>query len=323
MKIDITNGKRFNEEPAISAVSSGEDIILVRLADGTGVKALPLSALKSFIGGDLGSLSTEDKTSLVAAINEIFGLTGDNKDSIDTINTIIETLKTEGATRANALPIEKDLGASFTAEQSADIRAGRFDKVRVGGYWTINGHKYWAGHADYRLHCGDTELTKHHMLVFPDKSFYSHYMNSTDVTTGAYYGSNMVSDGLTQALATVKADFGESHVLTYRNLLANAVSGGNSSNWAWYDRQIDLMNESMVYGYQAWGTASHNGSDVGCDKTQIALFQARPDLIVTRENWWLRDVTSSTSFCYVGGEGNAGSWGASTVIGVRPAFLIA
>jgi microcystin-dependent protein len=52
MQIDITNGKRFNEQPAIDAVSSGEDIILVRLADGTGVKALPLSALKSFIGGD-------------------------------------------------------------------------------------------------------------------------------------------------------------------------------------------------------------------------------------------------------------------------------
>ena len=323
MKIDITNGKRFNEEPAISAVSSGEDIILVRLADGTGVKALPLSALKSFIGGDLEGLSTEDKTSLVAAINEIFGLTGDNKDSIDTINTIIETLKTEGATRANALPIEKDLGASFTAEQSADIRGGKFNKVRTGGYWTINGHKYWAGHADYRLHCGDTELTTHHMLVFPDKSFYNHALNSTTVTTGAYYGSNMVSDGLTQALATVKADFGEAHVLTYRNLLANAVSGDSSSNWAWYDRQIDLMNECMGYGHQAWGAAAHNGYDVGCDKTQIALFQARPDLIVNRENWWLRDVRSQTDFCGASADGGADPWAASNVFGVRPAFLIA
>ena len=47
MQIDIENGRRFNEEPAISAVSSGADIVLVRLADGTGVKALPLSALTS------------------------------------------------------------------------------------------------------------------------------------------------------------------------------------------------------------------------------------------------------------------------------------
>ena len=323
MKIDITNGKRFNEEPAISAVSSGEDIILVRLADGTGVKALPLSALKSFIGGDLEGLSTEDKTSLVAAINEIFGLTGDNKDSIDTINTIIETLKTEGATRANALPIEKDLGASFTDEQSADIRGGKFNKVRVGGYWTINGRKYWAAHADYRLHCGDTEFTKHHMLVFPDKSFYSAKMNSSDVTTGAYYGSDMVANGLAQALATVKADFGESHVLTYRNLLANAVSNGTSFGWAWYDRQIDLMNECMVYGHQAWGATAHNGYDVGCDKAQIALFQARPDLITNRDDWWLRDVASESNFCLAARAGHCGAGNASPALGVRPAFLIA
>ena len=39
MQINIENGKRFNEEPAIAAVSSGNDIVLVRLADGTGVKA--------------------------------------------------------------------------------------------------------------------------------------------------------------------------------------------------------------------------------------------------------------------------------------------
>ena len=232
-------------------------------------------------------------------------------------------LSATGASRANSFIYEYNLGASFTNEQSADIVAGTFDKVRPGGYWTINGHKYWAGHADYRLHCGDTELTKHHMLVFPDKSFYSHVMNSTNVTTGAYYGSNMVSDGLTQALATVKADFGESHVLTYRNLLANAVSGDSSSNWAWYDRQIDLMNECMVYGHQAWGAAAHNGYDVGCDKSQIALFQARPDLIVNREDWWLRDVRSSTYFCDVGLDGSAAAWSASNVLGVRPAFLIA
>ena len=250
---------------------------------------------------------------------------GNLKNQIDAANEKIDTktkmLTVSGASRANSFIYEYDLGTSYTAEQSADVVAGTFDKVRTGGYWTINGHKYWAGHADYRLHCGDTELTTHHMLVFPDKSFYNAHMNATNVTTGAYYGSNMVSDGLTQALAIVKADFGESHVLTYRNLLANAVSGGSSSNWAWYDRQIDLMNECMVYGNQVWGT--QNGYNVGCDKTQIALFQARPDLIVTRENWWLRDVQSSPNFCGVYGGGHAGHWSASNVFGVRPAFLIA
>ena len=318
---NVSNGRKFTDEPSLDALTDGSEILLVHTDNG--VKAVKASALSRFVTGDLSGLKTTDKTGLIAAINEVLGVTGDNGRAIAALQALTKMLTASGASRANSFIYEYDLGTSFTAEQSADITAGTFDKVRTGGYWTINGHKYWAGHADYRLHCGDTELTRHHMLVFPDKSFYNYHMNATDVTTGAYYGSDMVANGLAQALATVKADFGESHVITYRNLLVNAVSGDNPSNWAWYDRQIDLMNESMVYGHPAWGAASHNGFDIGCDKSQIALFQARPDLIANRETWWLRDVRSSAHFCLVGSSGHVDGWIASNVIGVRPAFLIA
>ena len=322
MQIDVTNGKRFTEYDVLAAVASGEDVLLVRLADGTGVKRIPLSAVKAFINGDLTTLETEDKTSLIAAINEVFGLAGTNAKDINTLKELTKMLGQTGASRANSFIYEHDLGTSFTAEQSADIRAGKFEKVRTGGYWTINGRKYWAAHADYRLHCGDTELTTHHMLVIPDRSFYSGVMNDTNVTTGAYYGSKMKTSGLADALATVKADFGADHILTHRVLLTNAVSNGLSSGWAWYDSQIDLMNEKMVYGSHAWGGGSQNGYDTGTDKSQLALFQARPDLITNRENWWLRDVRSATLFCLVNNYGAADAWAASNSLGVRPAFLI-
>lgn len=322
MQIDVTNGKRFTEYDALAAVASEEDVLLVRLADGTGVKRIPLSAIKAFINGDLTTLETEDQTSLIAAINEVFGLAGTNADDIKTLKELTKMLGQTGASRANSFIYEHSLGTSFTAEQSADIRAGKFELVRTGGYWTINGRKYWAAHADYRLNCGDTALTTHHMLVIPDKSFYNRVMNDANDTTGSYYGSKMKTSGLADALATIKADFGADHILTHRIILPNAVSNGASSGWAWYDSQIDLMNEKMVYGSHAWGGGSQNGYDTGADKSQLALFQARPDLITNRENWWLRDVRSATSFCFVRDDGNADRWGASTSFGVRPAFLI-
>ncbi len=160
------------------------------------------------------------------------------------------------------------------------------------------------------------------MLVIPDKSFYNGVMNDTNVTTGSYYGSKMKASGLANALATVKADFGADHILTHRVLLANAVSNGASSGWAWYDSQIDLMSEHMVYGSYAWGGGVQNGYDTGIDKSQLALFQARPDLITNRENWWLRDVRSAPNFCAVSAHGHADGWDASDSLGVRPAFLI-
>ena len=56
--------------------------------------------------------------------------------------------------------------------------------------------------------------------------------------------------------------------------------------------------------------------------SQLALFQARPELITNRENWWLRDVRSAPNFCHVANGGAADTWGASYSFGVRPAFLI-
>ena len=322
MQIDVTNGKRFTEYDALAAVASEEDVLLVRLADGTGVKRIPLSAIKAFINGDLTTLGTGDQTSLIAAINEVFGLAGTNADDIKTLKELTKMLGQTGASRANSFIYEHSLGTSFTAEQSADIRAGKFELVRTGGYWTINGRKYWAAHADYRLNCGDTALTAHHMLVIPDKSLYNHVMNDANDTTGSYYGSKMKTSGLANALATIKADFGADHILTHRIILPNAVSNGASSGWAWYDSQIDLMNEKMVYGAYAWGGGAQNGYDTGIDKSQLALFHARPDLITNRENWWLRDVRSATGFGHVSGTGYASYWNASTSLGVRPAFLI-
>ena len=109
MTIDIENGRRFNEEPLLAAVSSGDDIILVRLANGTGVKSIKLDTIKSFIQGDLSELDTEDKTSVIAAINEVFGLASDNADNIELLDGIVTALKADGAARANALPYEHDL----------------------------------------------------------------------------------------------------------------------------------------------------------------------------------------------------------------------
>ena len=314
--------RRVDELTTTTTGSGEDDLLIIRLADGTGTKSIKVKDLRAVLVGDYSTLETKDKSGIIAAVNEVFGMAGNNAEGIKTINGFIEALKADGAARANALPFEHDLGTSFTAEQSADIRSGKFDKVRTGGYWTINGRKYWAAHADYRLHCGDTELTTHHMLVIPDKAFYNEVMNDTNITTGGYNGSKMKTSGLAKALTTVKADFGADHILTHRILLTNAVTNGTSSGWAWYDSQIDLMNEHMVYGSYAWGGGSQNGYDTGAGKSQLALFQARPDLICNRQNWWLRDVQSATNFCDVNDRGHAHAWNASNSLGVRPAFLI-
>ena len=230
-----------------------------------------------------------------------------------------------------------DLGTSYTQELKEDIVSGTFKKAVVGGYLTINEHLYYLAHPDYWLNTGDTPCTTHHMVVVPAPNLVTAQMHKTasgqyesgaaNTTEGGYIGSDMkkAGGGLEQIKAIIQADFGAANILTHRELFVNAVTNGKPSNHAWYDSDIDLMNEPMVYGSYIF-TPACDGTTISyrytIDKSQLALFAMRPDLICNRADWWLRDVVSGALFAHVYSHGNAACNYASHPDGVRPAFGI-
>lgn len=229
----------------------------------------------------------------------------------------------------NAIFRGKDITDLFyNGTLSQQITAGTFDDIFIGDYiiGKTSGRKYLVADINYRLHCGDTECTKPHVLMIPERIMGTAQMNDSHVTTGGYVGSKMYTTNLAQFKTVIQNDFGSGHILNHREVLTNAVTDGKSSGWAWYDSTIELMNESMVYGHNAWG--SHNGYETGIDKSQLSLFKHKPDLIVTLNDagsrywYWLRDVVSSSYFANVSNYGYANSNGAGGSNGVRPAFLI-
>ena len=224
----------------------------------------------------------------------------------------------------NAIYRGKSLGSSVTTAQYSAISAGTFDDMYIGDYWTIGGVNYRIAAFDYYYRCGDTDLTKHHIVVVPDTNLYNHVMNDTNITTGGYVGSKMYTEGLEQAKATIKAAF-SGHVLSHRIYLTNAVADGHPSAGAWCDSEVDLMCEQMVYGGAIFMPIA-NGSAVytnhRVEKSQLPLFAHAPSMISNRQTFWLRDVVSASSFAHVILYGNASSNSASNSRGVRPAFCI-
>lgn len=139
-----------------------------------------------------------------------------------------------------------NLGNSVTDEQKTAIKNGTFKDLYVGDYWTIDGVNYRIADMDYWYRSGDVELLKHHLVIVPDTYFYATKMNETDITTGGYVGSKMRLENLEEAKSKIKAAFGEL-VLMRREYLVNAVTNGQSSSGAWFDSDVELMNEIMVY----------------------------------------------------------------------------
>lgn len=234
----------------------------------------------------------------------------------------------------NAIYRGKDITNLFyDGTLSQQIAEGTFDDIFVGDYiiGKESGRKYLVADINYRLHTGDTECTTNHVLMIPERTMGNAQMNANNVTTGAYIESAMYKTNLTAFKNIIKNDFESSHILKHRNLLANAVTNGYESGGSWYDSEIELMNECMVYGSNIF----HNvmcGANVPynyeIDKQQLSLFRLKPSLSVARNDngdrywYWLRNVVSSSNFAIVYGYGYASCDLASFSSGVRPAFLI-
>lgn len=234
----------------------------------------------------------------------------------------------------NAIYRGKSLGSTVTTAQYAAIKAGTFDDLYIGDYWTIGGVNYRIAAFDYYLNSGDTNCTTHHVVIVPDTYLYNAQMHNTssggwesgaaNTTAGGYVGSDMYKSNLEQAKTTIKSAF-SGHVLKHRIYLTNAVANGRASGGAWCDSEVDLMCEQMVYGSGIFSPVS-DGSNVPAnyrvEKSQLPLFQHEPSRICNRNNWWLRDVITASVFAGVGRDGRADYYHASYSLGVRPAFCI-
>lgn len=275
---------------------------LVLIHDGTELKTVPFSELQKAVNKPV-----EDK---------------------------LAPLILENAGSHNSIFRGKNLGSTVTAAQYAAIANGTFKDLYIGDYWTIGGVNYRIAAFDYYFNTGDTACTKHHAVIVPDTQLYTAQMHNTssgsyesgaaNTTEGGYVGSDMYKTGLEKAKTTIKAAFA-GHVLSHRLYLTNAVANGRPSNGAWFDSEVDLMTEHMVYGNGVFSPVS-DGSSVPTNyrigKSQLPLFMFRPDLISNRQWYWLMDVVSAAYFAWVGSNGNAYYGDASSAYGVRPAFLI-
>lgn len=278
--------KKFADLEAILSVTGTEQMLI---HDGNGVKVITVENLHKGLQTD-----------------------------IDLVRNVLA----DGAAAHNCIYRGKNLGTSVTAEQYTAISSGKFTDLYIGDYWVINGVTYRIAAFDYYYNCGDTNFTKHHAVIVPDTSLYKAQMNTSNVTSGGYTGSAMYKSNLAQAKTTIKAAFGSAHVLTKRELLTNAVNGNTPSGWAWFDSDVELMNEVQAYGSVAWGAHDGNGYNVASGDGQFPLFMFDRTKLHNREDYWLRDVASATSFSHVDLRGYAGSANASSSLGVRPAFCI-
>ena len=251
-------------------------------------------------GGALSSLTTGDKSSLVAAINWVYAKEQAHEQTaaMHDVFAFLDSVSNAetGAFIHNSLARGKSLGSSPTADQYARIVDRTYKDLWLGDYWSksvtfsyLVPPKDASGYAiqgddtstsatiapvmrigdhDYYRYAGDNiNLQTGHLNIIPDANLYTAPMNKKDAnganfTTGAYAGSEMRTKYLDAAVSIFESFFGANHVLKYRDFLQNAVASGRPSGGSWYDCKVELMDERQVYGGLVFDSESLGGSTV-------------------------------------------------------------
>lgn len=245
----------------------------------------------------------------------------------------------------NGFAVSEDIHVGDFFEMSRAITCPNSFNGETGTKWCT------IADIDAFMNRGDTGISYHHAIIVPgkgnDASEKQHFglarMNPTNDTTGAYKSSEMntttigavVSAGSTASGATINqqlyAEFG-SHLKTTREVISNSLNasgynrfgtaGGCSNNYEWASVQAILMSEIEVYGSIIWSSSAF---DTGTACKPLALFQQSE---VARNNrtsqYWLKDVASTTHFCYASSTGDSDcSKASSNDKYVRPRFILA
>lgn len=223
----------------------------------------------------------------------------------------------------------KNLGTSLTAAQKTAISSGTFTDLYIGDYWMINGVNWRIADIDYFY---GRNFNTHHLVIVPDTALDTMAMYDTDITSGAYVGSNVytaLNDPDSTVMQAITGAFGN-NVLERTEVLQNSADANGCYNGMIIGASIKaaLMNQVMLYGsyvqplkptrydhasLEAWARTS--------GVMQLALFRLSPNRIPALQTYWLRDVVSAKEFAVSNSDGIV-TYSSSTQLGVRPYFCI-
>lgn len=302
-------------EAAASAASAD-----VSAANATAQASAAASAATTASGqAEAAARSAETLTGMIDDVNGLLTL-------VKSMPNFFAGLSGGGAGFHNSIYRGKNLGGAVMAEQWAAIQAGTFDDLFIGDYWEINNVVWRIAAFDYFLGTGDSKCTAHHATLIPDSCLYDaimHGSSGTDLGV-SYTSTDMYKTNLETAKTTIKTAF-SGHVLNHREWLTNAVRNGAPVGGAWFDSEVELMSESMVYGSGIMSPASDGDTltaNFTLGKTLLPLFAHDPSKICNGETWWLRDSVTPNRYAVVFKAGISYVSIVGNSLGVRPAFSI-
>ena len=256
-------------------------------------------------GEDLSRLTTNEKTSLVGAVNYL-----------DSFNQ-------------GGVPDGQEITESWSDLQ-ARCATGDFSGIHIGDFKTITLTTYEvvvmevAG-IDTYYRCGDVEIGHHIDFISRDCLAGGRRMKATDNNNGTASEKNpwraselfqTLNNTSTGVYSTLPSDL-KSCIIEKRALLEERYSSGGAvsadTGWAWYNMgKLWLPIETEVFGHHSWSEPGFGTAGGGCN-IQYPIFMNAKHIIKGDGNtgprcaWWEASAyrLNTTHFCRVYGDGES------------------
>lgn len=329
-EIDSKASTEIATESANGLMSKEDKTKLDGIEEGANNYTLP-NATNSVKGGVIigDNISVSNAKISISSDNVINALGYTPLKSVPVVDDNGDIIPTSVA-MANMFPRKSPKTMTYTELIShlSEVANNDFTNVRSGDIVTFgNNQVYIAEFNRNYTHNGRKVPT----IDFVSVTHYDGYgygtkMNDTDTTSGGFVGSKMYTTTL-PAINTDLANYFGSYLYQTQELLTNAVSSGSPSGWSWYGMKARIMSSAEALGcvpYAVSPSAYYGiNTNIGNEHQQLALFKVKPELIVTGENYWLKDVCTASGFGYVYDYGHASISAASNAyIACRVCFSI-
>lgn len=225
----------------------------------------------------------------------------------------------------------KNLGSSLTTTQKNNIKDGSFKDLFIGDYWIINNIRWRIVDFNYWYKTGSPAVATNHIVVMPDTNLYQQRMNSRNVVTGAYLGSEMFDTGLAIGINTIVSAFGINNVpvryISFDNQTGAAT--GIPLGTTYQPVRAEIPTEEMITGQKVVSNfgrvepGSVTGFPSRSGGKQLAIYEIMGIRMDGEDTgFWLRDTASKYAFACIYLNGMAGLHDASHIYGVRPVFAV-
>lgn len=219
----------------------------------------------------------------------------------------------------NAMYRGASLGTNVSPYMTG-IRNGTFSNLYIGDYWTYGGVNWRVAAFNYFKGFGQSPVNQNHVVVIPDKGLYAGQIHGSTPFKGSYIDYEVNRNGLAQALRMAQSAFGSANVLRcWTRVSKNIDDNGRTTEYTWYNADIMLLDEGMVFGRGLMGAGPWgNGLNLG----QLPLFFFNHSMITIGQQYWLRDRAHANTAVYINGNGEISTAPLTYGFQIRPYIVI-